>query len=149
MRLLLADLDAATMDMRDLAADVDFSDPSQDELFITADASLYLQITHFLPDSISIPFEVQRALFLQAVVAHDAGVVDLLLGEPAADLASRFLPPAFVHLFPTLPRSVRTATICIATEELGEASLFRGSAARMRTHRAPRCGPPSAPGCAT
>ena len=128
-----AELDAAADDMRALAAGVNFSDASANDLteFITADASVQLQIEYFLTDSLS--FELRRSLFLRAVTVHDAGVLDLLLGEAATDLASRFLPPTFVSLFPPLPKPVRTAALSIAAEELSKRA-FVEARRRAQSH---------------
>jgi DNA-binding NarL/FixJ family response regulator len=132
-RRILADLDAVANNMRSLAANVDFSESSADELggFIALGDALVLQIEYFLPDS--IPFEIRAVLFLRALVAYEAGLLNLLFEDPGKDIATRFLPPGCIALFPPVPKPYRTAAICLATAEMSQRAYFEAQR-RGRSH---------------
>lgn len=116
-----ADLDVIVANTRELAAGKDLSgiDADRLEVIIKTDARVQWLIEYFSYCAPSLPFEVRRVLFLLAVTAHDEGAITPVEG----DFASRFLPPSFVSLFPLLTKPFRTASICIAAEELGQRAL--------------------------
>jgi DNA-binding NarL/FixJ family response regulator len=125
-----ADLDVIVANTRELAAGTDPSgiDADRLEVIIEADAQVQLLVEYFSYFAHSLPFELRRALFLLAVTLQDAGALVL-----AADDVAGFFSPSFLSLLLPLPKAFRTASICIAAEELGQRA-FDEAQRRAQSH---------------